>query len=66
MKRNWFELCMVVLCILLIVLQVGALCGYWYNEGSVLGLIAAILLLAGSVVRYISNRDAAKAKPLLK
>ena len=51
-KRKWFDLGCIILTILLILIDIAALCGYWYNEGSVLVLISAVLLLIASVIRY--------------
>ncbi len=56
MKKRWINLITIMLCILLIIVQIGALLGYWYNNGNILGLIAAIILLSISIRRYRNNK----------
>jgi len=56
MKTNWINLISIMLCILLIIGQIVALLGYWYNSGSILGLVAAIILLSISITRYRNNK----------
>ena len=55
MKKNWINLIAIILCILLIIGQILALLGYWYNNGNMLGLISAIILLSISFSRYRNN-----------
>ena len=45
MKRNWFNLVCIILSMLLIGANLAAYCGYWYNDGNALALLAAVLLL---------------------
>lgn len=56
MKRNWFNLVCIILSMLLIGANLAAYCGYWYNEGNALALLAAVLLLITSVLRFRENR----------
>ncbi|WP_276854784.1 hypothetical protein [Enterocloster lavalensis] len=41
---------------LLIGANLAAYCGYWYNDGNALALLAAVLLLITSVLRFRENR----------
>ncbi|MCB6346436.1 MULTISPECIES: hypothetical protein [Enterocloster] len=56
MKRNWFNLVCIILSMLLIGANLAAYCGYWYNDGNALALLAAVLLLITSVLRFRENR----------
>ncbi|MBS5606857.1 hypothetical protein DWX10_08305 [Clostridium sp. AF18-27] len=56
MKRNWFNLVCIILSMLLIGANLAAYCGYWYNDGNALALLAAVLLLISSVLRFRENR----------
>ena len=56
MKRNWFNLVCIILSMLLIGANLAAYCGYWYNDGNALALLAAVLLLITSVLRCRENR----------
>ena len=56
MKRNWFNLVCIILSMLLIGANLAAYCGYWYNDGNALALLAAVLLLLTSVLRFRENR----------
>ena len=56
MKRNWFNLVCIILSMLLIGANLAAYCGYWYNDGNALALLAAVLLLISSVFRFRENR----------
>ncbi|WP_302325704.1 hypothetical protein [Enterocloster lavalensis] len=56
MKRNWFNLVCIILSMLLIGGNLAAYCGYWYNDGNALALLAAVLLLITSVLRFRENR----------
>ena len=56
MKRTWFNLVCIILSMLLIGANLAAYCGYWYNDGNALALLAAVLLLITSVLRFRENR----------
>ena len=56
MKRNWFNLVCIILSMLLIGANLAAYCGYWYNDGNALALLAAVLLLISSVLRFREDR----------
>ena len=56
MKRNWFNLVCIILSMLLVGANLAAYCGYWYNDGNALALLAAVLLLITSVLRFRENR----------
>lgn len=56
MKKNWINLIAIMLCMMLIIRQIVALLGYWYDSGSILGLISAIILLSVSISRYRNNK----------
>ena len=56
MKRNWFNLVCIILSMLLIGANLAAYCGYWYNDGNALALLAAVLLLISSGLRFRENR----------
>lgn len=56
MKRNWFNLVCIILSMLLIGANLAAYCGYWYNDGNALALLAAVLLLISSVLRFWETR----------
>ena len=56
MKRNWFNLVCIILSMLLIGANLAAYCGYWYNDGNALALLAAVLLLITSVLRFRESR----------
>lgn len=57
MKKNHLNLIAAILCILLILIQIAALCGYWYSDGSALGLLSAVILLCIFLYRYYHDRS---------
>ena len=56
MKRNRFNLVCIILSMILLGANIAAYCGYWYNDGNALALLAAVLLLITSVLRFRENR----------
>ena len=56
MKQNRFNLVCIILSMILIGVNIAAYCGYWYNDGNALALLAAVLLLISSVFHFRENR----------